>query len=186
MSILNTSFLCIIPILIGFYLNIKSSEYVHNRAKAFLVNPYSPLPDLIHSNFPKINTFIPDYFMFLCISLTLFYSSSLINIEKNVLCVGICLIIRSISICLTIMPSCMPKPSSNSNIYIKWFCSTHDLMFSGHTLFFIAIGNILSNYYIQLIGPFLLIISRQHYTIDVCVSGLVYFYIYTKLGYIIE
>jgi hypothetical protein len=31
-------------------------------------------------------------------------------------------------------------------------------------------------------GPFLLIIARQHYTIDVCVSGLVYFLVYSKLS----
>lgn len=176
----------IIPLFIGFFLNSISSVCVRKRAERLLIHPYLPLPDLIHSYFPKINTFIPDYFLSWCISVSIYYYYSLINIEKNMLCVGICTIIRSFSVFFTIMPTCMPKPTINSNGYTRLFVSTHDLMFSGHSLFFIAIGNMLNNVYIQIIGPFLLIISRQHYTIDVCVSGLIYFYIYSKLEYIIE
>ena len=59
--------------------------------------------------------------------------------------------------------------------YEEMFLSTHDLMFSGHSLFFIGIGNMLNNNFIKISGPLLLVVSRQHYTIDVCVSGLVYF-----------
>jgi hypothetical protein len=176
----------IIPLLIGFCLNAISSVYVRKRAESLLINPYSPLPDLIHNNFPKINTLTPDYFLLLCTSVAVFNYSSLVNVERNILCVGICSIIRSFSVFLTILPTCMPKPKPNPSIYKRFFMSTHDLMFSGHTLFFIAIGNILNNFSIQIVGPFLLIISRQHYTIDVFVSGLVYFYIYSKIEYIIE
>ena len=176
----------IIPLFTGFCLNAISSVYIRIRAESLLINPYLPLPDLIHSYFPKINTLTPDYFLFLCISAAIFYYSSLVNVEKNILCVGICSIIRSFSVFLTIMPTCMPKPKPNSSIYTRLFVSTHDLMFSGHSLFFIAIGNMLNNFLIQIVGPFLLIISRQHYTIDVCVSGLIYFYIYSKIEYIIE
>ena len=177
-----------IPIFVGFFLNIISSTFVQRRAELLLKSPYDPLPDLIHSNFPKINTLTPDYFILLCIGLLLFNYSTLLNIEKNILCVGICTIIRSFSVFLTILPTCIPRPNpkSNPSIYERLFVSTHDLMFSGHTLFFIAIGNLINNFYIQILGPFLLIISRQHYTIDVITSGLVYFYIYTKLDYIMK
>ena len=177
-----------IPLVVGFILNAISSVYVQKRAESLLINPYHPLPDLIHSNFPKINTLIPDYFLLLCISVSAFHYSSLVNVERNILCLGICSIIRSFSVFLTILPTCMPKPNPNlsTNIYKRFFLSTHDLMFSGHTLFFIAIGNIVNNFYIQIVGPFLLIISRQHYTIDVIVSGLVYFYVYSKIEYIME
>jgi len=75
----------------------------------------------------------------------------------------------------------MSKPKENKSIYESFFLSTHDLMFSGHSLFFIGIGNMLNIFLINYIGPFLLIISRQHYTIDVIVSGLVYYYIYSKI-----
>ena len=176
----------LIPIFIGFILNTISSGYVRRKAESLLTNPYCPLPDLIHSNFPKINTLVPDYFLILCIGLLLFHYSTLLNIERNILCVGICTIIRSFSVFLTILPTCIPKPNPNihPSIYERLFISTHDLMFSGHTLFFIAIGNLINNFYIQIIGPFLLIISRQHYTIDIIASSLVYFYVYTKLEYI--
>ena len=170
-----------IPLILGFFFNSISSVYVRKRAELLLQNPYSPLPDLIHNNFPKIYKLTPDYFLLLCLSLAIFNYSSLINIEKNTLCVGICLIIRSFSVLLTIMPTCMPKPDQNQNLYTQFFVSTHDLMFSGHSLFFIAIGSMLNNFFIQIIGPFLLVISRQHYTIDVCVSGLIYYYIYSKI-----
>lgn len=175
-----------IPLFIGFCLNAISSVYVRKRAESLLINPYSPLPDLIHNNFPKINTLIPDYFLFLCSSVAILNYSSLVNVKQNILCVGICLIIRSCSVFLTIMPTCMSKPKQISSIYSRLFVSTHDLMFSGHSLFFIAIGNMLNIFLIQIIGPILLIVSRQHYSIDVCVSGLIYFYIYSKTEYIIE
>ena len=166
---------------ISIFLNIISSKYVKNKAEKLLINPYLPLPDLIHSNFSKINTFITDYCLFICICISLYYYYLLENVKKNILCIGLCFIIRSFSILLTIMPSCMPKSNDNDNIYKKYFVSTHDLMFSGHTLFFIGFGNILNLHFIQICGPFLVIISRQHYTIDVCVSGLIYFYVYTKI-----
>ena len=34
---------------------------------------------------------------------------------------------------------------------------------------------------IAIIGPLLLVISRQHYTIDICGSGLIYYYIWSKI-----
>ena len=177
--------LYVLPLAIGFFLNAISSGYVQRRAESLLINPYLPLPDIIHSNFPKINTLTPDYFLLFCISASIFNYSSLKDVERNVLCLGLCSIIRSFSVFLTIMPTCMPKPKprSNPDMYTRFFVSTHDLMFSGHTLFFIAIGNVLDTWYIQIVGPFLLVISRQHYTIDVIASGLVYFYIDTKIGY---
>jgi hypothetical protein len=175
-------FIYIIPLLIiGFFLNRKASLQIHKKAELLLPSPYTPLPDLIHSIFPKIPIITPDYFLFICTGITIFNYNTLFNIEKNLLCVGICTIIRSFSIFLTIMPTCMPKTKTVSNIYTNTFLSTHDLMFSGHSLFFIAMGNMLNSFFIKYFGPFLLIIARQHYTIDVCVSGLVYFFIYMNI-----
>ena len=171
----------VLLLLFGMYLNQIASIKLHKKAELLLTNPYKPLPDLIHMYFPKILIMIPDYFLFLCICISIFNYKLLINIETNLLCIGICSIIRSFSVFLTIMPTCMPKPNKIQNIYSKFFLSTHDLMFSGHSLFFIAIGNMLNNLFIKFVGPFLLIISRQHYTIDVCVAYLIYFYIYSNL-----
>jgi len=174
-------FIPILLLTIGFILNGISAKIIRSKAESLLLNPYIPLPDLIHNYFPKIHMLIPDFFLFFCISLSILHYKSLLNIEKNLLCLGICTIIRSFSVFLTIMPTCMPKPAYSSNIYTNIFLSTHDLMFSGHSLFFISIGNMIDNNFIKIIGPFLLVISRQHYTIDVCVSGLVYYVVYSNL-----
>jgi hypothetical protein len=167
--------------LLGICLNKMSSIQVRKKAELLLKNPYVPLPDLLHSYFPKIPVLVPDYFLFICSCAAIFHYHSLFHIEKNLLCAGLCTIIRSFSVLLTVMPTCMPKPNKTKSIYAKIFLSTHDLMFSGHSIFFIAIGNMLNSLFIKFFGPFLLVIARQHYTIDVCVSGLVYFFVYSNI-----
>jgi len=171
----------IIPLFLGFVMNIMSSIYVRNRAEKLLKDPYIPLPDIIHDTFPKIPILIPDYFLLFCFCLSIFHHSSLIHIEKNILCIGICTIMRSFSVIMTTMPTCMPIPKKTENIYIKLFHSPHDLMFSGHSLFFIAFANMMNLYFVKIVGPLLLIISRQHYTIDIFGSHLVYYFVYTNL-----
>ena len=171
----------IIPLLLGFVMNIISSIYVRNRAGKLLKDPYVPLPDIIHDTFPRIPILIPDYFLLFCFCLLIFRYTSLIHVEKNILCIGICTIIRSFSVVMTTMPTCMLKPEKPENIYIELFHSPHDLMFSGHSLFFIAFGNMMDIYFIKIVGPFLLIIARQHYTIDIFGSHLVYYFVYTNL-----
>ena len=88
----------------------------------------------------------------------------------------------------------MPKPRNNTNYYSQIFTSTHDLMYSGHTILFIFLGKIVEeDYYsniflylsgkvIQFIFPISLILSRQHYTNDIVVSIIVYnfFFLYLK------
>ena len=167
---------------LSLYLNNISSIIVHKKAQLCLQNPYIPLPDIIHHNFFTINVLMPDYFLFMCICITIYNYNNLINIQQNLLSISLCLIIRAFSIGLTIMPTCMSIPKKNNNLYIKNFVSTHDLMFSVQSIFFIIIGNMLNSYFIQIYGPFLLVLARQHYTIDVCVSGLVYYFVYTNLN----
>ncbi len=167
-----------LPLVFGIFMNAWSGNYVRKRAEERLLHPYTPLPDLIHDWFPKIPTLIPDLFLLICILQTLVSYPHLLQLERNVWTVGMCSILRSFSVCFTTMPTCMPKPSATPTAYAKLFLNTHDLMFSGHSLFFIGIGKMLNSVAIPLIGPFLLVVARQHYTIDVCVSGLVYFFMY--------
>ena len=42
----------------------------------------------------------------------------------------------------------------------------------------------LNNFYVPIFGSLLLILARQHYTIDICVSGLVYFFVFQHLDII--
>ena len=169
------------PLIFGFYLNYLSIPVVRKRAEKRISNPYSPLPDMIHDLIPPIPFLSPDYFI--CFSLFLSLLYKLNNIEKNVLCMGICSIIRSLFIMLTIMPTCSPKKTEieSSSLYDVYVLSTHDLMFSGHSIIFIGIGNIINSKIVIILGPLLSVCSRQHYTIDVCVSGLMYYTVYTLL-----
>jgi hypothetical protein len=76
----------------------------------------------------------------------------------------------------------MPEPTLKiNNYYENTLLSTHDLMFRGHSLFFICLSNITQTPIIKLIGPLLLVVARQHYTIDVIGSGLIYYFIYREI-----
>lgn len=86
----------IISLFVGMYLNIIAAVRVRKKAELLLKNPYLPLPDLIHNNVPKIPMLIPDFFLFICGGIGIFNYNSLLNIEKNLLCLGLCTIIRSI------------------------------------------------------------------------------------------
>lgn len=168
-------------VMTGFFMNTVVAQQVRFCADRLLPDPYRPLPDIIHILFPPLPTVLPDVVLFFSgLDVALKYPD-LENPDENILCLGLCLIIRAFSVCLTMMPTCMPRPRSSNNLYQEMFLSTHDLMFSGHTLFFIAYGNMLNHNHIKWVGPLLLVIARQHYTIDVCVAALVYSYVYMNI-----
>lgn len=182
-------YLEILILAIAFCGNIISSNLAKKRAEKNLKNPYEPLPDIIHDNIKPIPFYYPDRFMYLLIFITIIKLPSLIKknnivfFEKLLLCVGLCLLLRTITINLTIFPSCIPKNriSKKLCLYDSFFLSSHDFMFSGHTIFYIFFSHILNNNLIQIIGPLLSILSRQHYTIDVFVSFTVFYLIYQNL-----
>jgi hypothetical protein len=170
----------VLPVLgIGILMNIISSHGVYYYAMLTMDEPFDPLPDVIHSLTPKIKTYIPDYFLWISIIYALFgYNDDYVNLDENSWVLAKCIIVRSFSVFLTPMPTCMPVAEKNPTTYYEYFFhSTHDLMFSGHTLCFIFLGNITNTPSINYIGPSLLVLSRQHYTIDVIVAGLVYSYL---------
>lgn len=166
-------------LIIGTFINFMSAMFTQLAAIRLMDHPYGALPDLIHLTTPVINMYIPDYFLGISALYALICYNDLEHIEKNLSVLVFCIFMRSISMFLTMMPSCMPysEPIQRS-YYGSLFHTTHDLMFSGHSLCFLFIGNITNTPIIYFVGPFLLIISRQHYTIDVCVSALVYNYVY--------
>jgi hypothetical protein len=164
-------------------LNIKGAKYVKQKAESRLKNPYESLPDIIHDNVQAIHFYIPDRFMSLLIALSIIKINYLTDLYKNITCLVICLILRSFVIGFTILPSCIPDNRINKKLsfYDKCFLSSHDLMFSGHTICYFFFANILGFNIIKLIGPFLSVASRQHYTIDVLVASVVYSYIFLIL-----
>ena len=178
-----------IILVIAFFGNLISSQCVKNIAENNLKNPYNALPDIIHRNIKPIPFYYPDRFMYFLILLTiiqlpfLIKTISIVFLKKLVLCVGLCLILRAITMNLTIFPSCIPKERINKKLclYDTVFLSSHDFMFSGHTILYIFFSHLLNNNLIQIIGPFLSIASRQHYTIDVFVSFVVFYLIYQNL-----
>jgi len=164
-------------------LNSGRGESVKKKAELRLKDPYESLPDIIHDNIPPINFYYPDNFIILLNIISVFKIYLLNNFYKNLLCLAICLIIRSFAIGLTILPSCIPKNRINKKLsfYDKCFLSSHDLMFSGHTICYFFFANILNLHIVKIIGPLLSVLSRQHYTIDVLVASLLYSYIYLLL-----
>ena len=167
---------------IGFQLNRGAAFTINFLAVQALEDPYIPLPDIIHVYTPKINVMVPDFFLAISSLYMLICYNYWYEVEQNLWTLAICIILRSFSVFFTIMPTCMPEPTNTvKSAYENLFLSTHDLMFSGHSLFFICISNITQTSIIKYIGPFLLVMARQHYTIDVIGSGLVYYYVFNNI-----
>ena len=164
---------------LGTFVNLASSAFTQLVAIRILEEPYEPLPDIVHIFTPKINVFIPEYFLGTSVLYAFLSYNKLENVEENLYVLVICLYIRSITMFLTIMPTCMAyTPPVKKSYYSSLFHTTHDLMFSGHSLCFFFLGNITNTPIIYYVGPSLLVVARQHYTIDVLVSALVYNYVY--------
>lgn len=172
-------------------MNIFSGKIAKNMGEKKLKNLQQSLPDIFHNNIPNINYYIPDIIIFPIglIALIKIISIGCDNIEINMISLIYSMLLRSIVVPMTIMPSTRNKVT-NENIYEKLFLSSHDFMFSGHTIFYIFFGKIIEECYqynmicfimgrfIQFFIPILSIISRQHYTIDVIMSMVVYRYFY--------
>lgn len=163
-------------------LHVLCVKYTKYRAEKYLRYPYEPLPDILQETLPTIHISIPDKLLFISflytfVDISLMEKYTIINEEIIPL---LCMFsIRPFFCCLTILPACIPK-NNVSSFYNDIFLSSHDLMFSGHTCFFIFMGKIINGsigYIIGYILPLSLIISKVHYSIDVFVSMIMYNYI---------
>lgn len=171
--------LLISGLIIGTFINLMTAILSQIVVIRLMNDPYGPLPDLIHLNTHAINTFIPDYFLALSTLYAFTWYDYLENVEKNLTVLVICIYLRSVSMVLTMMPTCMlEREPTQGSLYGSLFHTAHDIMFSGQSLCFFFIGNITNTPVIYFVGSFLLVVARQHYTIDVLVSALVYNYVY--------
>jgi len=177
-------------IFINIIFNTISSYYNTYKAETIMNKPYNPLIDIIQDNIIKTYIHLPDYLLgIVCISTFIklyIYNCNLYNLYLNLYSLNLSLLLRSVTITVTILPSCIPISFNNKkkNIYEKLFNSSHDLIFSGHTIVFTFLSKLLidnSNNYVIYIGniiqylfPITLITSRQHYTIDVLIAMIIY------------
>ena len=184
---------------INFITNSLSSYYCKYKAESIMKNPYYSLPDIIQDNIKETNINLPDYLLGFVFLLTLiklyFYNCNIYNLYLNLYGLNLSLLLRTITISITILPSCMTIEFYNSkkNIYQKLFNSSHDLIFSGHTLVFIFLSKLIidnSNSFLFYIGniiqylfPITLITSRQHYSIDVLIAMIVYRFFILNIEY---
>ncbi len=182
--------LLISSVILNYLATKRSKKIAMSRFK----NPYQSLPDIIHDciYIPKINLYSPDYLLGIILFCTIIKLAVVSgdNVQLNLECLAYSLLLRSATVSVTIIPTCVPKPPRHVDYYSKIFLSTHDLIFSGHTIIFILLGKIIesNNLFFYIIGiliqfllPILLILARQHYTIDVVISMVVYHFFYYML-----
>jgi len=158
-------------------INTIASFFSQKRAHTYIKQPYEPLPDLIHQYISPIPQKTPD-FILLGLFVYCYLYTQLNYHALNTLLWS--LSIRPIFLIATTFPACSKKQTNNTSLYSKVFLSTHDLMFSGHTCLFSFFGTLMHNNIVHYAFPITLIVSRQHYTIDVLCSLLVYEYFELK------
>ena len=141
-----------------------------------------PLYDILHANFPNMSKyekaidFIP-IVIGAAVAVLAIMSNSNVDIKSLLNVLSYVLILRSITTIVTILPSpiCGQKK-------VEAIGGCHDCIFSGHTsmTLIFCYYMYLHNPYLKwplllysMIGSFLIIITRSHYTIDVLIAWIV-------------
>jgi len=155
--------------------NYFAAAYAQVRAELLIKTPYEALPDVLQENLPVLPKYIPDYIL-IALGCCIYFLDMATPLHEwnNLLC---CLSLRPIFVCMTTFPTCMKKSKSPKMIIHQILHSTHDLMFSGHTCWFMFFGELIGGYtgnIVSFVLPLSLVQAKQHYTIDVVVSMLVY------------
>jgi hypothetical protein len=158
-------------ILITLFTNIITFK----RQRNLLINNtlHQPLEDIIHSNyyFKNLNLKkeICDIFPFICIFL-------IKNYKKFIDCYSYLILLRFICFHLTILPPPMKLKNRLSFSIIPNY--TYDFIFSGHTMtcvlsiFCTNKSLILYCFLLSLLCSLSVIVSKEHYTIDVIVAWI--------------
>lgn len=120
-----------------------------------------PLVDLVHQLTPAAPVWVPD--VILLAVLPLFCYAKLDSTDTRLRALGLAFTARSVLIHLTRLPSPVP---------VGAYCYGWDMFVSGHTLIFCACAAATPG--LSALGCLSLIVSRQHYTIDVVGAAMVY------------
>lgn len=119
------------------------------------------LSDIVHRNIPPIPVWVPD--ILLVGTTLLFLKAGLEDTPVRFTALGVAFAARAVTIHLTRLPSPVP---------VNAYCHGWDLWVSGHTLFFCAFSPATPG--LSLLGIITLVVSRQHYTIDVVGACMLY------------
>ena len=148
-------------------INIAASWYAMRSALRDLQAPYGALPDILHGVLPEVSIYAPDAAVFLAMM------SAVADADQAIVNrVLLSFMVRPLFVCSTRLPSPMKKGT---------YFHTHDLVFSGHTIIFLAAAHVLYGTrsiapaaVVGIVGPLLSIASKQHYTLDVLVAVAVW------------
>jgi len=171
------------------------SDYVYTKGLSINLSSLSPLYDLIQQHSPNLQPYriIPEILhlipILLFIYLVIYYSDckSVLSLRKFLRVHGILMLLRAICFSSTLLPD-----SSQMCLVSSHIGSCYDLIFSGHStaillttyliIDFFKVNKIIK-YLLHLnnfITCFLIIICRNHYTIDIIVSILATNYVYIR------
>ena len=142
-----------------------SIRIANSRAPALLGSHNQPLPDLLHVALPRCPIWVPDAILALLALYALLDTDAQTRIlhAKPLQALTLAFAGRALTIHLTVLPTPVPRGA---------YCYGYDLWVSGHTLVFAALAS--ASPTVATIGACTLVMSRQHYSIDVFGAALLY------------
>lgn len=151
------------PFAVGLAASAASTVLLNERVTRHLaeIGDAPALSDIVHRNIPPVPVWVPDALL-LCTA-AIFAVDSPDDRHYRLAALGLALGARAVTIHLTLLPSPVPTDA---------YCHGWDLWVSGHTLAFCAFFP--STPSLSVLGSFSLIVSRQHYTIDVVGAAMLY------------
>jgi hypothetical protein len=168
----------------------KLADITYNKGLQINLLKSLPLYDIIQESFPNLQSYriIPEFLHFIPI-LTLLantiYYKNIDCLKKFLITHGLLMFIRAVSFSVTLLPD-----SSGMCQLSTHLGGCFDLLFSGHSTIMLLCCLLLDQFYdIQLkwklalfantgITSFLIILCRNHYTIDVLYSILMTYFVY--------
>lgn len=176
--------------LICIFLHKKLSEITYTNGLSLELEKTQPLYDVIQRNTPNLQTYrlIPEILHLIPIVYLIYLI--LRNREMKALkvflkCHGVLMLFRAMCFSLTLLPD-----SSQMCQVSNHFGSCFDLIFSGHSTIMLLCTLIIRNYFKvgntvylllqinNLITSILIIMCRNHYSVDVLISLLLTTYVY--------
>ena len=123
-----------------------------------------PLPDIVHQHTPVAPLWAPE--VMLIVSTVMAVSEvTWSEMHREARRLGLSFAMRAVTTQVTVIPTPVPTGS---------YCFGWDLFVSGHTLLFASASAVLQQMWPLVIGGAMLVVSRQHYTIDVVGGIMVY------------